>query len=352
MWTQKMKSGKVRYYERFGGRIVSVLLLDEKKSTQRLAADLLREKAGVKKTGSPVTFGEMIDQYKEHLKKEMKPQTAAAADYQFRPIERLIGRDTLLAALTAPLVRGSLFEGSPSKYNERLKHFKAALRWAYREEMIEDVSFLDRLPKMRSERRREALCDKYLEADEVKTLLDGMKVERWRLLSEFLLLSGLRIGEAIALKQEDVDLAAREIRINKTFSLNTREVSDRAKTDAGNRSVYIQDELFDCVHRINAILPRRRSLFFDFDGFIKYESFAKFFREATERLLGRRLQVHSLRHTHVALLAAAGIPLDSISRRIGHASSDVTREVYMHVTRRLREKDADQIRSVRLISIS
>lgn len=355
MWMQETSSGKVRFFERYVDRngekkVVSVLMPDAKKATQKVASDLLREKMDLPEaSGSVVTFGEMVERYKAYLRREMKPQTAYAAEMQFRPIVRMIGEETLLSALSAPLVRSALFDGSASRFNERLKHLKAALRWAYREEMLPSVDFLEKLPKMRTDAHREALAVKFLEADELRMLLDGLKVERWRLLVEFLALSGLRIGEAMALRQADVDLDAREIVVSKTFSLVLGEVSQNAKTDAGNRSVYIQDELLDCVHRINATMPRRRTLFFDHDGFINYPAFSKYFRENTERILGRRLTPHALRHTHVALLAASGIPLDAISRRIGHSSSDVTREVYMHVTRRLRERDADQIRSVRIL---
>lgn len=356
MWTQKTASGKIRYFERYTDRsgkskVVSITLPDARKSTQRIAQERLMELAKVSpKAGMSISFGEMLRRYKAHLAKEMKPQTAHAAEMQFRKIEAQIGKETLLSALTAPYVRDALFfDSSPAKYNERLKHFKAALRWAYREELIEDVNFLDRLPKIRSEARREALTDKYLEADELKTLLDGMKVEKWRLLTEFLVLSGLRIGEAMALTQKDVDLKARTITINKTYSLNLGAVSENAKTDAGNRIVSIQDELRECIERINATMPRRRTLFFDHDGFISYPTYSKYFRENTEKYVGRRLTPHALRHTHVALLAAAGIPLDAISRRLGHASSDITREVYFHVTKKLMENDAKQLLKVQLL---
>lgn len=354
MWTQDTAQGKVRYFERgvVNGRqlVVSVTLNDRRKSTQKEAAEILRQKLGAAAPApETVTFGAMLKLYKQSLAKEMKPQTARIAEFQFRKIEQLIGSETLLTALSAPFVRERLWADDPRTYNERLKHFKAALRWAYRDELIADVNFLDRLPKMRSEAHREALTAKYLEADELKVLLDGMKTEKWRLLTEFLVLSGLRIGEAMALTQKDVDLTARTITVNKTYSQPLKAVSMSAKTDAGNRIVAIQDELLDCIHRINKIMPRRRKIFFDDGGYISYEAYSKYFRENTERLIGRKLSVHSLRHTHVALLAASGLSYDMISRRCGHAHSDITRDIYMHVTKKLQERDADQIKTVKIL---
>lgn len=350
MWLQPQPNGKIRYFERGSdGKVVSVTLPDARKSTKKLAGQLLREKLtvlGVKSTDRCITFGEMVRQYKAHLRAEYKPQTAEAAEFKFRAIIRGIGEDTLVNQLTAQMVRASLMDKSPTKYNERLKHLKAALRWAYTEELVDDVQFLDRLPKMRSERRREALAEKFLEADELKTLLDGMTVLKWRLLTEFLVLSGLRIGEATALLQSDVNLNTRQISVNKTYSLVTREVSPSAKTEAGNRIISIQDELLDCIHRINGIFPKRRKLFFPD---LVYEAYAKYLRENTKALVGKKLSPHALRHTSVALFAAAGVDLSVIARRLGHADSRITRDVYMHVTQRLMERDASQLREVRVL---
>jgi integrase len=199
---------------------------------------------------------------------------------------------------------------------------------------------------MRSERRREALAGKYLEANELRTLLDGMKVEKWKLLTEFLVLSGLRIGEVIALQQTDVNLTTLQITVDKTYSLITRGVSPSAKTEAGNRVISIQDELLDCIHRINGIFPKRRKLFFPD---LVYEAYAKYLRENTKALVGKKLSPHALRHTSVALFAAAGVDLSVIARRLGHADSRITRDVYMHVTQRLMERDALQLQKVRVL---
>lgn len=42
------------------------------------------------------------------------------------------------------------------------------------------------------------------------------------------------------------------------------------------------------------------------------------------------------RHTHVALLVEAGVPIKVISERLGHSNINVTLEVYTHVTKNMR----------------
>ena len=44
-----------------------------------------------------------------------------------------------------------------------------------------------------------------------------------------------------------------------------------------------------------------------------------------------------------------GIDKDSISRRLGHANSRITEEIYLHVTKKLEEKQNEQIKEVKIL---
>jgi integrase len=185
-----------------------------------------------------------------------------------------------------------------------------------------------------------------------------MEVERFKLLTEFLILSGFRIGEVIALNDSDVDLDEREINVDKTCDPRTH-VCGSTKTETSCRTVYMQDELYECCKRIkqfvrleqvkygyrsDIFIPRQNG------SYLCYCSYYDYFGRNTEKLLGRRLTPHSLRHTHTALMAEAGVPLEAISRRLGHANSQITREVYLHVTKKMKEKERKMLRDIRLIS--
>lgn len=64
---------------------------------------------------------------------------------------------------------------------------------------------------------------------------------------------------------------------------------------------------------------------------------------------GKVLSPHILRHTHASLLAAAGMSLDAISRRLGHSDSDITKEVYLHVTEKLKKLEEEQLSKVKIL---
>lgn len=366
MWSQKTKTGKYQYFERYKDpmtgkqKVTSLTLKGNSRTDQNAARDALRDRIRllVLPTASDpeITFKDLVTRYLQYQKETLKPQTVAINTMKFRTIRRSIGDDTLVSALNAPYVRHAMAAESPTTYNEHLKHFKACMRWAYREEIISDISFLERLPKLKEPTPQEKDAQKYLEKDELQKVLAGMKEKDWELLTRFLVLTGLRIGELIALTISDVDLSARNISITKTYSTITNAISS-TKTDSSRRDVYIQDDLLPVCREI---FDRRRSLkekfgtktdlfFPDIDGgYMQYAAYAKYLRENTERLIGRALSPHALRHTHVALLAENGISLEVISRRLGHSNSAITKEVYFHVTERLKDRDNEAIKAVSL----
>ena len=347
------------YYEKYKdpmtGKWKRVCVTRESKTRadQRAAQRLLTAKIEeAKNRYSEISLSRLCEAYLAAQKTELKEQTVIGNRQHLKTIQSLLG-DVLVSSLTAPYVREKL-ASEPQTYNERIKRFKALMRWAYRADYVEDIAWIDKLTKMKDISVREKNATKYLEHDEIVALLGGLKEERWKLLTELLLMTGMRVGEARALNDDDV---SDEIRIDKTFSSISGKISS-TKTEASDRVIYIQPELEDLIKRIriyrkkdmlcegyrsDILLPSRRG------GYISYAAYAKYFRENTERILGRQVKVHALRHTHVAMLAESGLTLPEIARRVGHSDSKVTKDVYMHITEKMKEKDKARILSVKIV---
>ena len=367
MWIEKTATGKYKYVERYPDpmtgepRKVSVTLDTNRKKDSDIARVALKRRIEaltfqpVKR--ADVTFKSLCEAYTAYQKETVKEQTAVSNERKLTTIRKKIGDGTLVSRLNAPYVRKCLSAKRPETYNERLIRFKALMRWAYREEMVADISYLEKLQRAKTLPVKEKDREKYLEKDELKKLLDAMTVEDWKLLTKFLALSGLRIGEALALNEDDLDFKQRKINVNKTLSREIKKIST-TKTESSTRSVSMQDELYElCLEiikrkwRISKVTGKHSDLFFpDPDrDYICYDVYAKYFRENTERVVGRRITPHALRHTHVALLAENGVPLDVISRRLGHANSNITKDIYFHVTKRLEEKDAEAVKKIKIV---
>lgn len=369
MWIEKLSSGKFRAVERYTDpmtgkeRKASVTIEKDTRATRKAATEALRvkiERATSVISSDSVTLKELVEAYRKDQKKTVRLSTYTRNYYAMNAIMEMLGKDTLVNRLTAPYVREKLLAKNeePGTMNEHLKRYKALIRWGYRNDLVENIDHLRKLPNFKDAPHRESIKDKYMESAELKALLDHMDQPVWRLLTEFLSLSGLRIGEAIGLEQKDVDLKSMQIHITKAYDVVNKEIST-AKTLCSNRDVAIQPQLLDCCRRIGTEMKKRsmyyglgkRKLFlYERDGgYLDYYAYNKYLRENTDKIIGRPLTPHALRHTHASLLMEAGVPIDVISRRLGHENSKVTKEIYLHVTKRLKQKDDELIGKVSIL---
>ncbi|MBP5475012.1 MAG: site-specific integrase [Methanomicrobium sp.] len=278
----------------------------------------------------------LVAAYIAFQRAHVTPQTVVGDQNALKAVLRILGEDTDVSTIDARYVSGKLdASGEPNTTkNYRLKHIKKLFRWAYSFDYI-PADWTGKLKKYKDDEkaRREF---KYLEPDELRAVLSEMKIEKYKVLTEFLALSGLRVGEALALKKDDFD--GRTLHVRRTLSLVTYEIGE-PKTSESRRDIHIQTELLPVLGRIPD----------DCFAGIRYPAYNKYLKETTLRVLGRALSPHSLRHTHVSLLAAAGVPLEVISHRCGHSYYDVTREIYLHVTQKMKDRDAAILDSIRLL---
>ena len=143
-----------------------------------------------------------------------------------------------------------------------------------------------------------------------------------------------------ALRPEDVGDV---LRISKTYIVQLHKVSPFTKTDSSTREVYVQSELKPVIQALRKYSDRTHFCYF------KYDAYRKYLAENSERILGRKISPHALRHTMTSLMAGEGIPLEVISRRLGHSDSDITKRVYFHVVEQLKDRDAKLIEHVKLL---
>lgn len=61
--------------------------------------------------------------------------------------------------------------------------------------------------------------------------------------------------------------------------------------------------------------------------------------------LNLELTPHSLRHTHTSLLAETGVALEQIMDRLDHSDDQVTKNVYLHVTKEIKKPPTSLVNS-------
>jgi integrase len=151
-----------------------------------------------------------------------------------------------------------------------------------------------------------------------------------RSIATLLVLTGLRIGELLALRWKCVDLESRTLRVAETVYDGH---FDTPKSQRSARLIPLGEEA--C-----AVLTARRpadwqsgSLVFHTDAGTapsRHNLLRRQLRPACEKLGLSGITWHSLRHSHATLLDAAGAPLGTVQALLGHSTSDITREIYLH----------------------
>lgn len=186
-----------------------------------------------------------------------------------------------------------------------------------------------------------------------------MEVKKWKDLTAFLVLSSLRFGEAAALQRSDLDMERRVIKVTKTFD-KINNIITPPKTRTSIREVYMQDELYThCQYLLstsyiasNIIQMNLGNLLFEPTNkkCIDIDVYSCYLKDCSMRVLHRKITPHIFRHTHASLMLEKGMNIDAISERLGHTNSKVTREIYLHVTKKLQDKRNAEIKEIKIFA--
>ena len=202
-------------------------------------------------------------------------------------------------------------------------------------------------------------------AEEAKTVLKYAKQEplKWRAMICLLLMTGMRRGEACALKWEDIDLQARCIKVKGNIGYTPEDgvFHDQTKTGEG-RDVFwgsedtAQDELAEVLRQYRqeqcaAVLRRTERLKKDGKPLdlhkiiipeyvftkrgaakpIHPDAVNRYFMRFQEKY-GIEIHAHKLRHTYATIAIASGADIAGVSGNLGHKDINTTLKVYVHPT--------------------
>lgn len=190
-----------------------------------------------------------------------------------------------------------------------------------------------RLPRRTEHERTEA---RFLTHDEWARLAAELP-PHYRPLFTTLVGTGMRWGEAEALEVADVDLGANPVvRITKAVkwdpSKSSRSVGP-TKTRKSRRTLALPPEVVEVLEPLVAGRRGSERLFLaPRGGELRHRTVYDDWKAAVARAgLEPQPRMHDLRHTHVAWLIAAGIPLPVIQARLGHEKVTTTIDTYGHL---------------------
>ena len=156
--------------------------------------------------------------------------------------------------------------------------------------------------------------------------------------------TGMRLGEACALRLSDFDFVRNTVRIHATLErlpVENGGTADGAKgkartalrllpakTASGEREIPIPEKLLARLKEMAAENPPEAPLTTR-DPRTLQNHFKKFLKAAG---ISKDAHIHTLRHTFATHSLSAGADLKTLSATLGHASTHTTLDLYVHPT--------------------
>jgi integrase len=200
-----------------------------------------------------------------------------------------------------------------------------------------------RLPA--AEHHRHQAVERVLDRDQLRRLITACATTRIETMIRAAAESGLRRGEVIGLRWEDVDLPGRRLHVRRnvtqvgavgkvertTKGRRARRVAISASLAARLGDWYAESVVEGGAAATGPVWPGRSGGVMDAGS--PGQALARTLRRAGLLDAGGRELVtfHGLRHTAGSTMLAAGVPLIVVSRQLGHATPHVTAQVYAHL---------------------
>ncbi|MCB8815727.1 tyrosine-type recombinase/integrase [Desulfosporosinus shakirovi] len=187
--------------------------------------------------------------------------------------------------------------------------------------------------------------------DERVAFLDRARKSSSFLTLLVMLYTGMRVGEALALKWRNVDLERGEIRIRENFQRvktpngpkKTELVVGPPKTRAGRRVIplpqFIVNELIKLKEKQEKAKEDWDDAYIDKDlvfciengNYREPRNFTRSFYNIRDKAGVSPINLHGLRHTYATMLFEKGVPAKTVSVLLGHTDVSVTLNIYSHV---------------------
>lgn len=374
MWIEELPNSKFKYSERYVDpyseklRKVSITLTSKSNQAKKQATLELQEKIE-KRLNKPkkesITFKQAVELFEPSYKKRVKTSSYLSYQSTRNAIMKLVGEETLIKNIDKPfLVKKieSMYYDEKYSFNY-VKKTKAyvlmILDYAKNEGYQTDVPKF----KMNLILRHTEEIQKYLEKDELRKIISALKSNprnrRKADMVEFMALTGLRYGELVALREED--LYEGYFKVTGTIDFRSGAYSEVTrtppKTKAAIRNVSLTEraiEILILTLQENTLLKHtshykdRGYIFTNRKGLpIDYRVFGPVLKNACKKAkIDKNVTTHYFRHTHISFLAELNVPIKSVMERVGHTDASTTLEIYTHVTNKMKAELVDKLETI------
>ena len=338
------------------------------RTKKEIKTKALQAKFEFKKNGATRTtfvqfenYGELMDSWWENYAPTIKTNSQIAIKSQIEKYLRAAFGTYKLDKLTPAIIQQQVNkwakdynqnDGGFKRYRQLHSYNKRILQYATSLQAIPFNPAKDILvPKLKKEKSKTKI--KHFTDSELKQFfeyLDSLDQKRFKnlfcvTLYKFLLATGCRINEALALEWSDIDLDNAVVHITKT--LNYRLEINSPKSKSSYRDIDIDPKTVTMLKQYKHRQTKEAWIL----GRTEKVVFSDFIHEyPNNRTLQARLKIHfkqaqvpdigfhGFRHTHASLLLNAGIPYKELQHRLGHSTLSMTMDTYSHLSKESAKK--------------
>ena len=281
------------------------------------------------------TFNYVADKYLDELSQRVKPATIRNNMYYLGLISEAFGNEPIdsinfdkLSLLRSKLIQE---QRAPKSINELLKVLRQVFNFAEVGYGISNSS-IKLLKNVPQEEKKEK---EVLTLDEFNRLMQTGLSDRYVALFTLLFFTGMRIGEALALKPTDIK--GNKLTISRTVSTGVKKVAGYSigtpKTKNSKRTILLADVVVQALQPVLKDKPSDRYIFGDRVPIARDSVMMQFRLRLGKAGIDRPLKLHDLRHSFVSMMVKEMDIKDVVflSRYIGHASPAITLSVYSHL---------------------
>lgn len=187
---------------------------------------------------------------------------------------------------------------------------------------------------------------KFYNKEQLQRLFESIKDEPLHIRTMFRVLAfaGLRTGEILGLHWSEVDLTNKMIEVKQVLVLTKEKgyVLQPPKNTRSERKIGIDQRTVDLL----AELKNNSNSDYVFSN-VKGEHFNIYYCKNTiNDIIAKydlpKITAHGFRHTHCSLLFEAGVEMNDVRDRLGHATIQTTLNVYAHITESKRNETAEK----------
>jgi integrase len=312
--------------------------------SQRLTELMNRVQAGMPEPVSSMTVAYYLEQWLEQAKHRVRPLTFRSYEmYVRRHIVPALGRKRL-RELNAPDIRRFITNlrkrpsQSPGRHDSALaprtvNHIHAVLRNALEQAVREDLLARNvaRQVQMTTVHDDDRVP---LTTAEARKLMNAAARTRFNVPIALALALGLRRGEVLGLRWDDVDFKSRVLHIRRTLQRVEGELRlVPPKTRRSKRTIPLPSVLAAKLRQHRADHSRDTDLVFTTQHGtpINPNDLSKAIVRISKDAGIRRIGLHDLRHSCASFLLAQGVPPRVVMEILGHSTIDVTMNIYGHV---------------------